>query len=111
MEKTITLDDLKAYIGQLAPDDVVGECASFYNCLIAKTAKWKYPHHTATVRFDNTSVELNKQNTLVQDFYIINLSEDVTLTATRFDDWPGTREDRWEPTKAELMVYMPELFE
>lgn len=107
--KTITLNDLKSYVAQLAPEDMVGECASFTHCLVANAAKWKYPEHYAKVRFDNRTVSIAGavSNNPPE---VVELTPDVTNIALKFDDWEKMQQGKHSPTKAELMEYMPELF-
>lgn len=104
--KTITLDDLKAYVDKLAPYDEVGVSADPYKCWIANTAKRKYPDFKPQVYGDNTGVYLTQGS----GYITVELSRDVAEAATAFDVWGNTHDDRLGPTKLELIELLPELF-
>lgn len=105
----ITLDDLKDYVAQLAPNDVVGIPMDPYNCLIANTAKRKYPGFKPQVSGDNSAVYLTRIY-VGSGYTIVGLRRDVTEAATAFDVWGTTHEERSGPTRLELIDLLPELF-
>lgn len=96
----VSLDDVKAFVAQSLPDEVIGEPMQIESCLVAYTLAWKYPGCRPAMVGCNTQARIYGT--------WIELPAAIKQIADKFDSL-GIRTNRSTVTRTELVRYMPGL--